>query len=126
MNVNDDGYGVAIVDDETDVIRTYELLFKKRQIPISFIAYDGDEALEKFKKANPKPKIAIIDYRLPTMSGLDLMKKVLTIEPRIRIVFISGDLSVKQRSLNAGATVFMKKPTGIKEITDTVTSLMDS
>lgn len=46
---------VAIVDDEADVVRTYELLFKRRNIPLSFTAFDGPDAIEKFKKANPRP-----------------------------------------------------------------------
>lgn len=60
------------------------------------------------------------------MSGLDLVKEILTIEPRTKIVFISGDTSVEQSSLDAGATVFMKKPTGIKEITETINTLINS
>ena len=42
---------VAIVDDEVGVVRTYELLFNRRKIPISFTALDGPEAIEKFKNA---------------------------------------------------------------------------
>jgi len=33
---------VAIVDDEVQSVKTYELLFKKRCIPMSFAAYDGE------------------------------------------------------------------------------------
>ena len=117
---------VAIVDDETQLVRTYELLFKKRQIPMSFAAYDGDEAIEKFKKADPRPGIVIIDYRLPSMSGLDIMKAILEMEPGTKIVFISGDESIRQESLDAGANVFLKKPTSIKDITETIHTLMNN
>lgn len=115
---------VAIVDDEVLLIRTYELLFKKRCIPMAFAAYNGREAVEKFKKANPRPKIVIIDYRLPDMSGLEAMKEILAVEPDTRIVFISGDEGVRQESLEAGVKAFMKKPTPIKEITETIKALM--
>jgi len=117
---------VAIVDDETQLVRTYELLFKKRQIPMAFAAYDGDEAIEKFKNASPRPGIVIIDYRLPSMSGLDIMKAILDMEPGTKIVFISGDESIRQESLDAGANVFLKKPTSIKDITETIHSLMNN
>ncbi len=40
---------VAIVDDETQLVRTYELLFKKRQIPMAFAAYDGPRPSRNLK-----------------------------------------------------------------------------
>jgi two-component system, chemotaxis family, chemotaxis protein CheY len=116
---------VAIVDDEAGVVRTYELLFKRRNIPLSFTALDGPDAIEKFKNANPRPGVLIIDYRLPSMSGLDLMKELLTIEPGTKVIFVSGDDNIQKESLDAGAAVFLKKPANIKSITDTVTSLMN-
>ena len=117
---------VAIVDDEVGVVRTYELLFNRRNIPLSFTALDGPEAIEKFKKANPRPGVLIIDYRLPSMSGLDLMRDVLAIEPGTKVIFVSGDDSIQQESLDAGAAMFLKKPANIKIITDTVTRLMNA
>ena len=116
---------VAIVDDEPGVVRTYELLFKRRNIPLSFTALDGPDAIEKFKKADPRPGVVIVDYRLPSMSGLELMREMLTIEPCAKIIFVSGDDSVGQASIDAGAAVFLKKPANIKLITDTVTRFMN-
>ncbi len=117
---------IAIVDDEVDVVRTYELLFKRRKIPLSFTALDGPEAIDKFQNADPRPGIVIIDYRLPSMSGMDVMREILTIEPCTKVIFVSGDDSIQQESIEAGAAVFPKKPANIKLITDTVTSMMNS
>jgi len=115
---------VAIVDDEKDLVRTYELLFKRRQIPMAFVAYDGHTAIDRFRDADPKPGVVIIDYRLLDMDGLDVMKGVLAMQPDTKIIFISGDDSIKKVALDAGATVFLKKPANIKEITATVNSLL--
>ena len=116
---------VAVVDDEAGVVRTYELLFEHRNIPLSFTALDGPEAIEKLKNANPRPGVVVIDYRLPSMSGLELMKEVLAVEPGTKIIFISGDDSIQQESIDMGATAFLKKPTSMKVLTDTLTRLMD-
>ena len=124
--MNEDQSSVAIVDDEMGILRTYELLFNRRNIPLSFTALDGPEAIEKFKMAKPRPDVLIIDYRLPSMSGLDLMREVLAIEPGTKVIFISGDDSIQKESIDAGATVFLKKPASIKLITDTVTGLMNA
>jgi DNA-binding NtrC family response regulator len=117
-------HSVAIVDDEAGVVRTYELLFNRRKIPISFMAFDGPEAIEKFRNADPRPEVMIIDYRLPSMSGLDVMKDVLAVEPGTKIIFVSGDDSIRKESTDAGAAIFLKKPADIKTITDTVTHLL--
>ncbi len=116
---------IAIVDDEAGVVRTYELLFNRRNISLSFTALDGPEAIEKFKMANPRPGVLIIDYRLPSMSGLEVMREVLAVESGTKVIFVSGDDSIQNESIDAGATVFLKKPASIKTITDTVTSLMN-
>ncbi len=123
--MNEDQSSIAIVDDEVGVVRTYELLFNRRKIPLSFTALDGPEAIEKFKKANPRPGVVIIDYRLPSMSGLDLMREILAIEPGTKVIFVSGDDSIQQVSIDAGAAVFLKKPASVKIITDTVNNLMN-
>jgi DNA-binding NtrC family response regulator len=90
---------VALVDDEAGMIRAYELLFRRRQIPVSFFSITGEEAVEQFRKASPRPKVVIIDYRLPSMNGITLMKELLTIEPATKIIMISGDTTVGQEWL---------------------------
>jgi DNA-binding NtrC family response regulator len=89
--------GVAIVDDETGMIRAYELLFKRRNIPVSLFSLSGEDALEKFRKAIPRPKVAIIDYRLPGMDGITLMNEILAVEPETKIIMISGDTNAGQK-----------------------------
>lgn len=113
------------MDDEAGLIRAYGLLFKRRNIPVAFTALDGPEAIKKFNESNPKPKVVIVDYRLPSMSGLDLMKRILAIEPDTGIIFISGDDSVKHEAIGSGADVFMKKPASINEIIKNVASLLN-
>jgi DNA-binding NtrC family response regulator len=116
---------VAVVDDEIGVVRTYELLLKRRNIPLSFTALDGPEAIDKLKNANPRPGVVVIDYRLPSMNGLELMKEVLAMEPAIKVLFISGDDSIRQESIDTGAAVFLKKPSSINVIAETVRGLID-
>jgi FixJ family two-component response regulator len=117
---------VAVVDNEVPLVRAYEVLFGKRRIPMAFSAYTGIEAVEKFKSSGSRPKVVIIDYRLPDMTGLEVMWRILEVEPETRIVLISGDEGVRRESLEAGAEAFIKKPASIREIVDTVLSLVSS
>jgi two-component system chemotaxis response regulator CheY len=111
---------VAIVDDDVELVRTYEMTFRKRLVPVAFVAYDGRSALEKFRNASEKPAVVIIDYRMPLMNGLQLASEIKKLEPDTRIVFISADDTVRQDALNAGANIFLKKPLGIKAIIESI------
>jgi two-component system chemotaxis response regulator CheY len=118
--------GIAIVEDEKDLIRIYIRLFEKRGIPVSFVAYDGNEALLKFIASTPKPHIIMMDYRLPTMNGIEVTKKILEIDSDAKIIFLSADVSVKDQAMRAGAFIFLTKPARIKEVTDAIDTVLKS
>lgn len=67
----------------------------------------------------------IIDYRLPSMSGLQVMREVLTVEPRTKVIFVSGDDSIQRECIDVGAVLFHKKPVSINLITDTLNYLIN-
>jgi FixJ family two-component response regulator len=117
---------VGIVDDEVALVRTYELLFKHKNIPLSFVALDGKEALEKFQNSNPRPGVMIIDYRLPYANGIEVMCEILKLEPGMKMILISADGDIGPESLKSGARVFLKKPVKTKVLLDTIYSLMAS
>ena len=116
--------GIAIVEDEKDLVRVYVRLFQKRGIPVCFIAYDGNEAILKFIACSPKPHIVIMDYRLPTLNGIEVTKRILEIDPDTKILFLSADASVKEEALRCGAFIFLAKPVSLKVITDAVDTVI--
>jgi two-component system, chemotaxis family, chemotaxis protein CheY len=123
MPDNHANLNVAIVDDDPQLVMVYQHLFSHRKIPVSFIAYDGFAALDRFRKANPKPLLLIIDFRMPGMNGIELMKAIRQIAPGTKIIFISADNGVREETLKAGASAFLAKPAGINEIMDCINSL---
>ena len=118
--------GIAVVEDERDLVNVYIRLFNKRGIPVSFVAYDGNEALLKFIASTPKPHIIMMDYRLPTMNGIETMKKIFEIDPDTKIIFLSADVSVKEEAMHAGAFIFLTKPARIKDATNAIDAVIKS
>jgi DNA-binding NtrC family response regulator len=117
---------IAIVDDELDICMLLMSVFQRSRMSVCFVASDAPDAIEKFNRADPKPSVMIVDNRLPSMSGLDLMREVLAVEPKTKIVFVSGDHGIEQDMVvAAGAAAFLKKPASIKTIMDTVNRLME-
>jgi DNA-binding NarL/FixJ family response regulator len=72
-------------------------------------AATGGEALERFFEL--RPDVALVDLRLPDMSGFDLIKKIKQKSPNARIIVLSsheGDVDI-QRALEAGAQGYVVK-----------------
>ena len=112
--------GIAIVEDEKDLVDVYRRVFARRNIIVCFVAFDGREALKKFIECTPKPHVILMDHRLPGMSGLEVTVEILKLDPAAKVVFLSADVGVMDVALKAGAVAFLKKPASLKEIVGTV------
>ena len=123
MPDNQVNLSVAIVDDDPQLVMIYQHLFSHRKITVSFVASDGFAALERFLEADLKPSIVLIDYRMPGMNGIEVMKEILRMAPVTKIIFISADDNVRLETLKAGASAFLHKPAGINDIMASINSL---
>jgi DNA-binding NtrC family response regulator len=110
-----DSFRIMIVDDEQgyrDEIREglEECGFKAR-------AYDNPlQALSSLKAYNPD--LAIVDLRLPQMTGLELMRQIHEHDPDIGVIMISGhgDMDSVIAALREGAIDFFTKPFNLADI----------
>lgn len=58
-----------------------------------------------------RPRLAVIDLGLPDGSGLELIERLAKADPRIDgIIATSGDESLREAALQAGADTFLPKP----------------
>jgi two-component system, chemotaxis family, chemotaxis protein CheY len=114
--------GIALVEDEQDLVKIFTKAFTKKGIQICFIAFDGLEAVKKYMECEPKPHTIIMDYRLPIMDGIAATKEIIRLDSTAKIIFLSADIQVKEDAMRAGAFMFLKKPVSIKTITDAVES----
>lgn len=111
---------VAIVDDEPDTINIMVKLFGRRNISLSFVAYNGLEAIDKFKKAVPGPNVIIMDQRMPLANGVEATREILALDPGVKVIFLSADGSIEDAAMESGATLFMKKPVNMNAIVDAI------
>ena len=78
---------------------------------VIFLANDGIEAVDYYLNPNNDyPDIIIMDHRLPNKDGLTALKEILAIDSKAKIIFVSGDESVKNDAINFGAKGYMIKP----------------
>ncbi len=115
---------VAIVEDERDIVDIYSRICTLKGFRIAFIAYDGIDALERFKNT-VCPDVILMDHRMPYMTGLEAMKKMLEVDPDAKFVFLSADEEVREQALRAGAKAFLKKPAGLNDIYKEIMRVLD-
>ena len=107
---------ILIVDDEPALQFYYEKVLKYNDFEVAGIAENGLEAVNMFKSLTKKPKVILMDQRMPEMTGLEATKIILQIEIRTKIIFISADISIKEEALTIGAFSFWIKPYRIEDL----------
>ncbi len=106
---------VLIVDDEPmilDLLGNY-LEFSDFQTEK---ANDGKECLETAKLF--KPDLILLDFSMPGMSGLDVLKAIKQEESDIAVIMVTGvgDLDMAIQCMKAGAYDFLEKPVKLKQL----------
>ena len=111
---------IGIVDDDVDIVRTYEKLFERRGISVCLKAYDGIEAVRMFSELKVKPTVILMDERMVAMSGTEATRELVKSEPKPNIIFISANADAMQGAFNAGAKIFLKKPVSLNVILEAI------
>jgi len=110
------GKRVFIVEDDNAIIEVYITILRMTGFEVVGWAHSGEEALTKFADMKNRPDVIIMDQRLPLKSGIDTMREMLKIAPSVKFVFVSADMRAKEPALAAGASGFVQKPFGMREL----------
>lgn len=108
-------YKVLIIDDEEDIVDILDTVLKREGFSNIFIAHNGIEGIELFKKINPD--IVLLDIMLPDISGYDVFNELRKYS-QIPILFISAKTEEVDRLLGfaIGADDYITKPFSPKEV----------
>jgi len=106
---------VLIVDDEDIILAS---LGRDLGLDIYEVktASNGDEALERFREE--KFDLVISDYMMPGINGLELLKRVKSIDPHIVFIILTGygDSVSTMQILENGADEMLLKPCDTEEL----------
>lgn len=104
-----ESYHILVVDDESMIIELLARLLSEKGYEVSTAA-DGREALEFLR--GHTCDLVISDVRMPHLDGLQLLKAVKDMNPRLPVVMISGydEAATVVNALKAGAENFLAKP----------------
>src|SRR3989442_5399559 len=106
---------IRIADDEELIRKSLVKLLTAEGYEVDAVG-SAAEVLESVR--NDPPQILILDLRFPDGSGLELLPRLKSIEPSLKVVVITafGDLPTAVQAMRQGATDFIKKPYEMHEM----------
>lgn len=100
---------ILVIDDEKAIRKSLKEILEYEKYEVEEAA-DGPEAIEKASKENFD--IALCDIKMPQMDGMEVLTKLLEINPDIPVIILTGHGSVETavEALKKGAYDFIEKP----------------
>ena len=110
-----DAESILLVDDTLVLRERMSLAMQQRGFHVE-TAGNFDEAVDVFRRR--PTDLAVLDLRMPGRSGLELLRKLLQIQPQTRIIILSGFGSIPASidAVRAGAVNFLSKPADADDI----------
>lgn len=99
---------IFIVDDDIFCLTLYEQFLRNLGYSDMTSFNAGDECLHKIKEG---PALVFMDYNMEGMNGIEVLKKIKAINPRIMVYIISGqeNSQVAKEAMQHGALDYVVK-----------------
>lgn len=96
---------ILVVEDEFGIQETLRDVFIMEGYDVR-IAVDGEDGYKAFLEF--KPGLVFTDIVMPKMSGIELVKKIRQTHPKIKVIYMSGFLGLKnlKRDLNGDVLTY--------------------
>jgi CheY-like chemotaxis protein len=114
-------YRILIVEDQREVSRLLHTALDTLENTLEIVEIpSGEEAI--LDSSRNSIDLLITDYRLPGITGIELMGKVRRYRPKVKVILITGqtDPEIRKQVAQAGADAFFIKPVPIADFLDSV------
>ncbi|MDP2959262.1 MAG: sigma-54 dependent transcriptional regulator [Longimicrobiales bacterium] len=106
---------ILVVDDETGILETLQILFRSEGYEVA-VAASGRLALEALEKE--KPDLVLSDIRMPGADGLEVLHRAKEVDPELPVILMTAQASLQSamRAVNEGAYHYIQKPFSNEEL----------
>ena len=109
MTKSDPAPTVLIVDDESGILQTLEILLRAEGF-VPHTAQGGKAALERIPTLSPD--IILTDVRMPQIGGVEVLAAARAHDPEVPVILMTAQatLQTAMQAVNAGAFYYIQKP----------------
>lgn len=111
---------IMVVDDERELLSLYRDMIEIFEHELVSATANGEEALEAYMAMEEKPDLIILDHRMPLRNGLETASEILSMDPDMKIIFVSADPSVRKAAMEMGVIEFLEKPFVLRTLKETI------
>ncbi len=114
-----------IVDDEPHLRMYLKLILKQIGFNTFFEAKNGQEAVDLYQLH--KPDLVLLDVNMPVKEGMEALEEIMEFDAAAVVVMASSVASRQavERSVELGASYYLRKDTPKNEIVDQLNALID-
>ena len=116
---------ILIIDDEIHIVELLKFNLENNGYKVDY-SYDGFDGYLKTKEF--QPDLIILDWMLPNISGIDLLKKIRSDETleQIPVIMLTAKNMEEDKleGLEDGADDYITKPFSVKEVLARITSVL--
>lgn len=106
----------VVADDHPAMLAAVADVLQRNGIDVVGRATDGQQALAEIEAA--KPRVALVDIRMPRLGGIEVAKQTASVSPDTVIVFYTafGDHALLSEALDVGARGFVLKEAPLADL----------
>ncbi|MEI6126015.1 MAG: PAS domain S-box protein [Pseudomonadota bacterium] len=118
---------ILFVDDEVSLTELAKMMLEPLGYKVTAVQ-SSNEALDLFQKAPVKFDLVITDLSMPHMSGYDLARKLIKLQPHIPVILCTGfnEANLKNKASELNIKAVLTKPINRKVLAETIRTVLNA
>ncbi|MBI4962726.1 MAG: sigma-54-dependent Fis family transcriptional regulator [Desulfomonile tiedjei] len=111
---------VLVIDDDASIRESLEMYLQDKGLAVR-TADTGNGGFKACLDYNPQ--VVILDIRLPDISGLEILRRIVEIRPDAKVIMITAfhDMESSIEAMRYGAYDYIQKPLSVRELDRSIT-----
>ncbi len=114
---------IVVVDDNKNFLRVVSYQLRNLGFEV-FETVSAEEAISQVQEESPS--LVITDLRMPEMDGLELLDRLLALDPQLPVIVLTAHGTTEQavEATRKGAFEFLTKPFEVAELEQTIANAL--
>ena len=116
-------YKLLVIDDEEQNLELIRAVLAEKNLEI-LTANDAEEGFNVFLQE--RPRMVLLDLVMPKVSGMEILERILTIDPGTEVILVTGHYSTESavEAIQKGAADYLTKPLNIEKLRTRVDAML--